>query len=190
MNSKPEAGLLSREAWLDRALEVVSREGGAKLRISTLVEAIGVTKGSFYWHFKSRDDFVKCLIDYWHERYTLRVSDFLDEFQGSAREKLRKLMNMVFVEQLTRHDLAIRSWAIAEPNLRALVRRTDDHRLDYLRTLFAGVGFDKEASDLRARVFLGEAAWEAARFQRMSSRERGRKADAFFELLVAGAKTG
>ena len=187
MAKKPESGVLSQEEWLERALEVLSREGGAKLRIASLVAAVGVTKGSFYWHFKSREDFVHRLIDYWHKRYTLTVSDYLDEFEGSAEEKLRKLMNMVFVDQLTRHDLAIRSWAIAEPKLRDLVKRTDDHRLNYLCKLFASVGFDEEASDLRARVFLGEAAWEAARFQRMSSSERARKADAFFDLLVAGA---
>ncbi len=188
MGTNPSAGHLCQEEWLERALEVVSGEGGAKLRIATLVEAVGVTKGSFYWHFKSRDDFVRRLIDHWHERYTLTVSSRLDESQASAAEKLRKLMKMVFVEQLTRHDLAIRSWAIAEPKLRDLVKRTDDYRLDYLRQLFAGVGFDKEASELRARVFLGEAAWEAARMQRMSRSERERNAEAFFELLVAGAK--
>lgn len=188
MSTDTATGYLSQEEWLERALDVVSGKGGAKLRIATLVEAVGVTKGSFYWHFKNRDDFVHRLIDYWHERYTLTVSDYLDEFKGSAEEKLRELMTMVFVERLTRHDFAIRSWAIAEPKLRELVRRTDDHRLNYLRKLFAGVGFDEEASDLRARVFLGEAAWEAARFQRMSRSERARKAEAFCQLLLAGAR--
>lgn len=91
------------------------------------------------------------------------------------------------IDYCTRHDLAIRSWAIAEPKLRELVKRTDDHRLNYLKMLFSGIGFDPGAADLRARVFLGEAAWEAALFRRMSRRERARKADAFFELLVAGA---
>ena len=188
MGTITQTGYLSQEEWLERALDIVSREGGAKLRIATLVEAVGVTKGSFYLHFKNRDDFVRRLIDYWHQRYTLTVSNYLDQVEGSAEEKLRELMKMVFVEQLTRHDLAIRSWAIAEPKLRDLVRRTDDHRLNYLRMLFAGVGFDEEASDLRARVFLGETAWEAARFQRMGKSERERKAEAFFQLLVAGAK--
>ena len=188
MSKNPEAGYLSQEEWLERALEVVSVEGGAKLRIATLVDAVGVTKGSFYWHFKNRDDFVHRLIDYWHERYTLTVSSYLDESHESAGEKLRKLMKMVFVEQLTRHDLAIRAWAVAEPKLRNLVKRTDDHRLDYLCTLFMGIGFGEEASELRARVFLGEAAWEAARMERMSRSERERNAEAFYELLVAGAK--
>jgi len=60
--------------------------------------------------------------------------------------------------------------------------------LDYLCKLFRGIGFDREASELRARVFLGEAAWEAARMQRMSRSERERNAEAFFRLLVADAR--
>ena len=184
MNAKT----LSRVEWLENALNAVSRTGGAKLRIDSLVKKVGVTKGSFYWHFKNRDDFVRSLIDYWHERYTLTVSDYLDDFEGSAEDKLRKLMEMVFVEQLTRHDLAVRSWAIAEPKLQRLVKRTDDYRLNYLRRLFLGIGFDKDGADLRSRVFLGEAAWEAALFEKMARPQREKKAKAFFDLLVGDVK--
>ena len=184
MNAKT----LSRVEWLENALNAVSRTGGAKLRIDSLVKKVGVTKGSFYWHFKNRDDFVRSLIDYWHARYTLTVSDYLDDFEGSAEDKLRKLMEMVFVEQLTRHDLAVRSWAIAEPKLQRLVKRTDDYRLNYLRRLFLGIGFDKDGADLRSRVFLGEAAWEAALFEKMARPQREKKAKAFFDLLVGDVK--
>lgn len=184
MNAQIALKTLNRDEWLERALEVVSLAGGAKLRIDNLVKEIGVTKGSFYWHFKNRDDFVHSLIDYWHEHYTLTVSDYLDGIDGSAEEKMRKLMEMVFVEQLTRHDLAIRSWAIAEPELRKLVKRTDDHRLKYLRMLFAGMGFDEDEADLRAHVFLGEASWEAALFETMTNAQRKKKAMDFFNLLV------
>jgi hypothetical protein len=131
---------------------------------------------------------VRSLIDYWHERYTLKVSDYLDVFEGSSREKLCRLMEMVFVEQLTRHDLAIRSWAIAEPKLQKLVKRTDDHRMYYLRMLFRGMNFDEEQAGLRARVFLGCAAWEAGLFETLTKTEREEKAAAFFELLVRGGE--
>jgi AcrR family transcriptional regulator len=181
---------LNREEWLEKALNVLSQAGGAKLRIDNLVKEIGVTKGSFYWHFKNRDDFVCSLIDYWHKHYTLTVSDYLDAFDGSAEEKMRKLMEMVFVDQLTRHDLAIRSWAIEEPKLRVLVKRTDDHRLNYLRMLFRGMGFDKDGADLRSRVFLGEAAWEAALFETMTKSQRKKKAIAFFDLLIGRVDRG
>ena len=190
MSAKNPVQHLSREEWLEKALNVVSRGGGAKLRINNLVAEVGVTKGSFYWHFKDREDFVHRLIDYWHERYTLRVSDYLDVFEGSAEEKLRKLMEMVFVEQLSRHDLAIRSWAVAEPKLQALVKRTDDHRMNYLQMLFRGMGFTEEEAGLRSRVFLGYAAWEAGSFETMTKSQREQKAIAFFELLIEGSESG
>ena len=64
---------LTREQWLSNALEVVARKGGAKLRIRDLVERLGVSTGSFYWHFQSRDDFVESLVDYWARAFTSRV---------------------------------------------------------------------------------------------------------------------
>ena len=181
---------LTRDEWLDRALAAVSAVGGAKLRINTLVKQVGVSKGSFYWHFKNRADFIAALIDYWHEHYTLKVAEFIDAVEGEARDKLYRLMEMVYLEQLTRHDLAIRTWAVAEPELQPLVQHTDSFRLQYLRTLFKEIGFDEDAADLRSRVFLGEAAWEAALFHSLTGTQRKKQATKFYELLVGETYRG
>ena len=184
MNPKNKSPTLSREEWLEKALVVVSRAGGAKLRVESLVAAVGVTKGSFYWHFESRDHFVKELIDYWHDRYTLSVIRHFDALDDAAQDKLRQVMEMVFVNRLTRHDLAFRSWAIAEPHLRKLVKRTDMVRVDYLKSLFKQIGFDDDAAELRARTFIAHASWEAALFERMTRSGRAKRATEFFDLLV------
>jgi hypothetical protein len=62
-----------REAWLAAALNVLAEEGQAKLRIDKLAADLGVTKGSFYQDFTSRDDFVQQLLDFWSRTYTDRV---------------------------------------------------------------------------------------------------------------------
>jgi len=178
------AGNLSRDDWLEKALDAVSRAGGARLRIQGLVDEVGVTKGSFYWHFKSREDFILSLIDYWHEAYTLTVSDFLNEYEGSARDKLYRLLNMVFVRKLTRHDIAIRAWAIEEPKIRSRVKRTDDFRLAYVRNLLTQIGFEEEAADFRARLFLGEASWEGWRYEDLTEAQREKKARDFYALMI------
>lgn len=66
-------GRLTREEWLAKALEVLARKGVAGMRIDALSKALGVTKGSFYWHFKNRDDFTKNLLDYWMSAFTTNV---------------------------------------------------------------------------------------------------------------------
>jgi len=58
---------LTREDWLENALTVLSRKGRAGLRIEGLSAALGVSRGSFYWHFKDRGDFVHALLEYWYE---------------------------------------------------------------------------------------------------------------------------
>ena len=180
---------LSREAWLEKALTVVSRAGGARLRVESLVAAVGVTKGSFYWHFESRDQFVAELIDYWHDRHTLSVTRHFDALDAPPEEKLRQLMRMVFVDRLSRYDLAFRSWAIAEPHLRKLVKRTDMTRVNYLKSLFMEIGFDEDLAELRSRVFIAHASWEAALFERMAKDERGSRAMDLFELLTDRTST-
>ena len=184
MNQERKSRTLSREDWLEKALTVVSRAGGAKLRVESLVAAVGVTKGSFYWHFRNRDHFVNELIDFWHDRYTLSVTRHFDSLDAPAEEKLRQLMEMVFVNRLSRYDLAFRAWAIAEPNLRQLVKRTDLVRLKYVKALFEGIGFDAHEADLRSRVFIANASWEAAMFERMTREQRKTRARAFFHLLT------
>jgi len=184
MRAGKTVGNLSRDEWLDKALNAVSRAGGAKLRIQSLVDEVGVTKGSFYWHFRSREDFILSLIDYWHEAYTLTVSKFLNEYEGSARDKLYTLLNMVFVQKLTRHDLAIRAWAIEEPKIRLQVKRTDDFRLAYVRNLLTQIGFEEESADFRARLFLSEASWEGWRYEDLTEAQREKKARDFYEMMV------
>ena len=56
---------MDRDSLLQRALLVVAREGGSELTIERLVAALGVTKGSFYWHFRDRSDFVRALAGHW-----------------------------------------------------------------------------------------------------------------------------
>jgi AcrR family transcriptional regulator len=55
---------LSQGAWLEKALEILANEGEKKLSIVHLAKLMGVTKGSFYWHFKNRKDFTETLIHY------------------------------------------------------------------------------------------------------------------------------
>jgi AcrR family transcriptional regulator len=73
---------LPREQWLSAALEVVARRGGAKLRIRDLVQRLGVSTGSFYWHFRDRDDFVTSLVDYWGREFTSRVAEQVAKIEG------------------------------------------------------------------------------------------------------------
>lgn len=182
--AKQGGAYLSKEVFLTKALQCLSDSGGSKPRIDELVSAIGVTRGSFYWHFKDRSDFVVELVRHWHHESTLIVAERLDATKALPQEKLKTLMEMICVRQLTRHDQAVRNWALGEPNVSQQIEETEAFRLAYVSKLFSACGFSKEDAEFRATIFVSEASREGLLFSRMKKKERLHRAQLFYDLLM------
>ena len=103
---KPIASRLSKEAWLEKALTLLAAEGPSRIRIENIAQALGVTRGSFYHHFADRGDFVRCLVQYWDEKYTREVTAKPELQQGTAQERLWHLMLAIANLGLAHYDAA------------------------------------------------------------------------------------
>ena len=145
---------LSKEEWLARALEVLGKKGAGELTIESLARHLGVTKGSFYWHFRDRADFFRQLIEYWDQHFTQTVIDEISGQDGPPEERLLELMRLVLTKRLDRFEMPIRTWAQQNPALAPLVRNVDRHRVGFVRLLFLEMGFDEDEADMRTRIFL------------------------------------
>jgi AcrR family transcriptional regulator len=125
---------LTRDEWLARALDILALEGGAKLRVDAICDALGVTKGSFYWHFKDRDDFVRSVVQFWSTRFTDPVLARIAEMGGAANARLKSLMRFVSEGGFARYDVCVRAWAMQDPDLvAAIVKDVDERRLAFCR---------------------------------------------------------
>ena len=162
---------LTREEWLSNALELLGEQGDSRLRIETLTQLMGVTKGSFYWHFKNRKDFVVSLAEYWIDRSTTGVLGALLAMKASPEEKLLELARLIDEEEWTRYDLPIRAWATHQPEVMKILRRADTFRRDYIRSLFHEMGFEGDDLDTRTETFLVFYSSERS-FPLRSSREK------------------
>jgi AcrR family transcriptional regulator len=165
---KTDAHRLSREEFLMLALEEVAKAGGAKLRIDKLVNGLGVTKGSFYWHFKDREDFVQSLVQFWAEYTTTAVIEIMSQVQGDAQERLLKLMEVIFTQGLDKYELPMRAWAAEEPYVGVVVQEMEARRLAFIKALFAGLGFQGQDLEMRTRLFVCYACGEHVFFTRES----------------------
>lgn len=113
---------VSKEQWLDQALKVISQKGFGRVNIDRLVASLGVTKGSFYWHFKNRSDFVARLIEYWDRKFTLLVTTYINKFEGTSSDRLLELMLFISRNRLTEYDFAIHALAQNEPEVFPMVK--------------------------------------------------------------------
>lgn len=174
---------LSREDWLENALIVLSKKGRAGLRIQGLCEALGVSRGSFYWHFKDRNDFIQKLVRYWYEKHT-NAPTAVERDGGSAEERLARLIRLVHDRDLTRHDLTIRSLAAFDPKVAKWVRKAVRFRLDFIQSLFVEMGFTENEVRIRARVCLAYMTSEHRLFDQLDRKHRSDLVDDLHAFLV------
>ena len=162
----------SREEWLEQALEVLAREGQAKIRIEKLSQDLGVTKGSFYWHFTDRKDFLRKLVEYWAETFTQAVIDEIVPLENGPEKRLLALMEFLYKGSHARYDIAVRAWAVQEPEVADVVRRVDQMRMTFVGSLFEEMGFKGLELEMRARTFVCFHSLEDGLFLEQSKKER------------------
>lgn len=185
MAGKTREPRLTRREWLGRALDAIARDGRGWIGIHDLVEHVGVTKGSFYWHFKDRADFVKALLDYYVEFSTGSVARDLADGVLPPEQRLLELAVRIVNDGLDRYNLAIQAWGLREPAAAAVVRKVERFRRDYVRGLFREMGFRGEALAMRTQTFYVYYTFEAASRPRVSKQERMREIKLRHRMLVA-----
>lgn len=149
---------LGKERWLHAALEMIAQEGGEKVRIEALASKLGVTKGSFYHHFRDRQDFTEQVVDFWVTRFNQYVIETIGIIEGSGEDRFKSLVNLISRENLGGFDTTMRAWAARDPNIGKKVREVDNARYTFVRQLFSEMGFEDKDLELRTRIWLVFAA--------------------------------
>ena len=147
-------GRFDRAAWLRAALNVLASDGQARLNVEKLAGKLGVTKGSFYYHFRNRQDFIEKLLAFWEEEFTQQQLRALAASKAPAHERLFRLAVRVEREQLNKFDTAFRCWAAQDTLVAKVVRRVDAARFTAIKAIFAEIGFTGVDLIERTRIFV------------------------------------
>ena len=143
---------LTRADWLEKALDVLVGHGVDAVRITRLADLLGVTRGSFYWHFKDRTEVLNAMIEFWDRKNTTHIVEASRRGPDLEGSVLAVFEAWLIPERFDpRLDFAIRDWARGDGRLQAIVREADRKRLDALAAMFARHGFDHAQAEIRAR---------------------------------------
>ncbi len=143
---------LDRYDWLMQGIETLRNCGIDAVRVEPMARLLGVTKGSFYWHFKDRGEFLDGLLEYWETEMTEKISVHVVHAQGEPKKQLLALLEHIVNEEINRYDAAVRAWALYDERAAEVVRRVDERRLAYVCQLFLDMGFSPEQADIRSRM--------------------------------------
>lgn len=142
---------LSAEDWAQAALDLIAEEGVAAVAVEPLARRLKVTKGSFYWHFPSREALLKAALERWESVEQENVFGTL-EAVSDPRERLRSLFQLVAHEVKSHVIYAELLKAMDHPVVQPVMQRVSERRLDYLTASFRQAGMARVEAQQRARL--------------------------------------
>lgn len=189
MPNKPaKAPKLSRQEWVEAALDALAEGGVDAIRVEPLAKRLKVTKGGFYWHFRDRSDLYSAVLTQWRDgrravidRQTRRepgsdpravLKGLLALYAGARNEKGRAI------------ELAIRDWARRDPQAEGVVAEVDEHRLERVGGLFRDLGWDTEEALARAYLFYAYVFGESLLVAQLGPARHDRAREACARIMI------
>ena len=147
---------LTPDDWIDAATALLVNKSIDAVRVEVLSKDLGVSRGSFYWHFRDRDDLLRQLLVRWRDRATEQIIDDFERRNMPPKELLRDLTKLPFRGDTARAasavELAIRAWARRDDMARQFVDEVDHKPLSYIAQCFSALGH--AIAEARNRAFV------------------------------------
>lgn len=144
----------SQEGWLEAAYEALLESGVDSVKILPLAKRLNLSRTSFYWFFKDREELLNALIARWREKNTGNMVKRSQAYAESLTEAMLNVFDCWLDKNLfdSPFEFAVRSWALQSEDILEEVRRADQTRLEALIRMFMRFGYDETAADVRART--------------------------------------
>ncbi|TCM12731.1 TetR family transcriptional regulator [Novosphingobium sp. PhB165] len=151
--SKPQekSPVMDRAAWVAAALKMLAKNGIDGVRVEVLARKLGVTKGSFYWHFKDRPDLYDAMLEHWRQHVVTQIIDRLNAID-LPQERYHCMMRLPFDRHRPDFDmeLAIRLWARRDERAAAALAVADETRIQFIVDVLVAAGAPSASARSRA----------------------------------------
>lgn len=177
--------MLERDDWLAGARRLLIRQGVAAVKVDRLARELGVTRGGFYYRFKSRADLLNALLEDWRDHNSVATLAAI-RGRGTPVERFRALMKVWIdeIDYIPAYDMALREWARVSPKVARVVHAVDEERIEAFHQLFLDAGYPDEEAFIRARVFYYHQVGYYALGEKETLQRRMELADLYFKVLT------
>jgi AcrR family transcriptional regulator len=186
MSTKPrgKTNRLTREQWLQKSLDLLISGKHGKLRIENVTKELNVTKGSFYWHFKDRADYITSLAEYWdrlvHDDLINQASEIYDDY----KERMAYIIRQSITRKLTAYDAAMQMLANKEPYIEPIVTNGFKKRMLFVDSVMKRFGFKGQELELRKHLLVSYFLLDTALMKQSTQKKRLEKALYMLDFLT------
>jgi AcrR family transcriptional regulator len=146
----PAPTLTPRTKWIEEGLDALAAGGPDAVRVEPLARSLGVTKGGFYGHFGDRRALLEEMLDTWERTMVDEVIARVEEEGDGPKARLQRLFAIATSGPgLLEAELAIRDWARRDRAVARRVKRVDNRRMEFMRSLFDEICRDEDEAEAR-----------------------------------------
>jgi AcrR family transcriptional regulator len=144
----------SSEGWLEAAYDALLEGGVDAVKILPLAKRLKLSRTSFYWFFRDREELLAALIAKWRDKNTGNLVRRSQAYAESVAEATLNVFDCWLDTSLfdAKFEFAVRSWALQSEQILTQVQAADVTRLQALSRMFERYGHEPEAADVRART--------------------------------------
>lgn len=143
----------TKKDWIKLGYKLFSRNGVSGIVIEKMALKLKVNKSSFYWHFKTRKEFINELVQYWIKIETEKVIENTEK-ANSTVEKLVLFLKIAFKnDPYLEFIFWLKRYAIKNPDTQAIIDEVDAQRLAFTSKLFQEMGYTHEEAEIKASIF-------------------------------------
>ena len=148
---------VDKKQWFVVGLNILEKDGFARITIDNLCTRLEITKGAFYHHFKNIDGYIEALMKYWLNQNTVQIIEDADKL-ATAKERM-EFIGSVVINRSHKSEQVIRAWSFSNQIVKKYIQQVDDLRIDYSTKLRVQLGMSEEESKntsvLEYAIFVG-----------------------------------
>lgn len=179
-------GAFGRDDWLAAARKSLVKGGIDQVKIERLAKHLHLTRGSFYYHFRSRAELLHALLDHWEATNTGPMLRAIDTAIATGPGGIHALVSMWIEERefSPAYDSAVRDWARKDAKVAQVVRAVDGKRISALTRLIEMYGYRGDEAVVRARIMYFHQVGYYALEMHESMQERLRLEPVYMKALI------
>lgn len=183
--------ILTRDDWIDAATGILVSKSVDAIHPVTLAKDLGITIGSFYYHFRDRNDLLEGVLNKWHENTTAQVVRSYGDlpFEQAVHEILSLPFHGETARRAAMVEFAIRAWARRDEMARQAVREVDEQRLAFYTAALQKRGFSKTEASNRAFLVYSFQISQAMLREVNDDKARKRQLNFVKKLLLAPTRS-
>ena len=145
--------IATKEDWIDLGFKLFSEKGISGIVIEKMAEKLKVNKSSFYWHFKTKNEFIQKLIEFWVNKETEQIIKLTNQ-EDSAAEKFKTLIKLSY-KKLPNQDFIfyLKRYAQKQKRVKSLIAKIDLERIEFIKSLLQEMGYSDGDADIKSSLF-------------------------------------